>query len=332
MRGVAAVGLVAVALLLAAEPAAANPLLGGGGAGREALGGDGGASWVAALPGPLQALMQEIARLQMQASRSMTLQLQEIRQTGGLGAAWWLVVLAFAYGVLHAAGPGHGKFVITSYFLSHRAPLLKGVLAAGAMALAQAITAIALVGGLAALLGVGRFALMQHAIYLEMASYALIAGFGLLLLVRGLRGEAVCVECGTAHGHDHHHHGHGHHAHTHDHSHAPAPRPDTGRLLGMAVAVGLRPCTGALIVLLFALANGLFPVGVLAVLAMAVGVALTTALVGLASIGVRHGLLRLIEGRPQTVALATRGLTLAGALAITGLGGLFFLATAARLA
>lgn len=334
-RAFLSAALLLFALGLAPEGAAANPLLGGGGGSgpaREAAAGESGGSWVTLLPAPLQTAMQEVARLQMQASRGMTQQLQEIRRGGAPGAAWWLVALAFTYGVLHAAGPGHGKFVITSYFLSHRAPILKGMLAAALMALAQALTAILLVGGLAALLGVGRFALMQNAIYLELASYGLIAVFGLVLLTRALKRPDACPDCG-AHDHDHgHDHGHDHHHPPHSaHHRHDTPRGETRRMIGMALAVGVRPCTGALIVLLFALANGLFPIGVLAVLAMGVGVALTTSLVGLASIGARHGLMRLVAQSPGAAALASRGLYLLGAVAITGLGSLFFLATMARL-
>src|SRR5579863_988916 len=61
-------------------------------------------------------------------------------------AFWGLASLSFLYGVFHAAGPGHGKAVITSYMISNERALKRGIVIAFLAALLQGIVAIVLVG------------------------------------------------------------------------------------------------------------------------------------------------------------------------------------------
>src|SRR6187455_1456302 len=68
-------------------------------------------------------------------------------------ALWLLFGLSFAYGIFHAAGPGHGKAVISSYVVANRETWWRGVVLSFASAMLQALTAIAIVGIAAALLG-----------------------------------------------------------------------------------------------------------------------------------------------------------------------------------
>ena len=67
-------------------------------------------------------------------------------------AAWGLFGLSFVYGMFHAAGPGHGKAVISSYVVANEQTWRRGVVLSFASALLQALVAIALVGVAAALL------------------------------------------------------------------------------------------------------------------------------------------------------------------------------------
>lgn len=270
---------------------------------------------IGALPEPLRGALQSLNAVQTDLNRRMSGQLKDIRDQGSVAAGAWLCLIAFAYGVLHAAGPGHGKLVVTSYFLTRRARLIRGALLASTAALTQALAAILLVGVPVLLLGLTRADALAGVKYLELGSYALMTGIGLLLLVRALRGETGCA-------HDHtsrpcRHHGHGL---------VGLRREETGFTL-MSLAVGARPCSGAVLVLLFALANGIVPAGLLAVLAMAVGVALTTSFSSLIGIGARHGLDRLLLEHPRVLIVAQRGLALAGAALITLVGALLSLST-----
>ena len=323
--------ILAVWLALGHAPVLANPLAGG----RAAVPDEAAVS-MALLPEPLRGVVQGLNRVQADLGRRMTGELQEIREEGSVAAGAWLCLIAFVYGVLHAAGPGHGKLVVSSYFLANRARVMRGVLLSAGAALTQALAAILLVGVPVLLLDMARVRVLGQIRYLEMGSYGLMTAVGLLLLVRAVRGDAGC-----AHGHGgdacaHHHgpgdHGHDHHDHSHDgHQDDGGGKGERAGFGLLALAVGCRPCSGAVLVLLFALANDIVMAGLLAVLAMAVGVALTTSASGLIGIGTRRGLERLLAAHPRGVAFAERGMALAGALLITLVGGGLFLAASSGL-
>lgn len=210
---------------------------------------------------------------------------------------WGLVSLSFLYGVFHAAGPGHGKAVISSYMIANEVALKRGVLLALLSSMLQAITAVTVVGAAYYFLRGLSISMTQATHFMEVASYALIAAFGLWLLGRkllSLRGRQPASIPAAAHqvvhsDHHHHQHEHGHH-HPHSdsdvcstcgHAHLPDPALISGRDFSLreawsaVVAVGLRPCSGALIVLTFAMLNGLWLAGIVSAFAMALGTAIT---------------------------------------------------------
>jgi nickel/cobalt exporter len=220
--------------------------------------------------------------------RLMTGALREMRENPW--AASTLVGLSFAYGVFHAAGPGHGKAVISSYMLANEVELKRGVLLSFLSSILQGIVAILLVGAAFLFLRGTTVSMTDATRALEIGSYALITLFGAWLLFRKLRPaerRASTLGAQAVEVHDHHHHDHDHHYHageicsTCGHAHAPDPSLLKGERFALReawsaiVAVGLRPCSGALIVLSFALLNGLYLGGLLAVFAMSIGTAIT---------------------------------------------------------
>ncbi|NNG04215.1 MAG: hypothetical protein HKM95_08950 [Inquilinus sp.] len=283
----------------------------------------GGAPPPAVEPSFLQRVVGTVARWQAEMNAALTEQIQAVKTGDSLAAAFAIIGAGFVYGVLHAAGPGHGKVVVATYFLTHRARWRRGIAAGFAVALVQAATAIALVVLLAMALGVALTRVLDRAIGFELLSYGLIAALGLYMIARIATGRSSC-------GHDH--------DHDHDHPHLPADDADRGfgggarrwidRLLPndlapLAIAVGLRPCSGAIIVLLFTLANGIFLIGVLSTVSMALGTALTVSAAGLAAIAVRRTATAGARGQAVAARLRT-SIGLAGALLITVLGGLMF--------
>ena len=259
-------------------------------------------------------LMQWINAQQQGFYRSLTGALKGMRDEGG--QPWLLVGLSFAYGVFHAAGPGHGKAVISSYMLANEVALKRGVLLSFLSAGLQAVSAI-LVMGLVFLALRGTSVSMTDATwFLEVASYALIAAFGAWLLWKKARplfsrpiAQAHSLSAAHAHGYLHHHgHVHAHDHHDHDeacgcgHSHAPDPAALSGdrfdwRSAWTAVAaVGVRPCSGALIVLTFAFLNGLWLGGVASVLAMALGTAITVAVLAVTAVTAKNWAVAIARG------------------------------------
>jgi ABC-type nickel/cobalt efflux system permease component RcnA len=254
-----------------------------------------------------------------------------IRQAKADGsAAYGLFWLSFLYGIFHAAGPGHGKAVISAYLLADGSTIPRGIALSAAAALAQALTAIALVAVAAIVLGATARAMGETVRWLELGSYALIVLFGIVLAWR--KGNAFVAAFMAwysgkqAHGHDHSEHGH---AHAHDHSHGPEPVQLKGRGwlkrgLSAVIAVGMRPCSGAILVLVFALSQGIFLVGVVSTMAMAVGTAITVAAIAVLAVAARGAAVRLASAKPGLGSLALRGVELGGAILVVAVGVLLF--------
>lgn len=258
---------------------------------------------------------------------------------------WSLVGLSFTYGVLHAAGPGHGKAVISSYMIANETELKRGVLLSFLSSILQGVVAILLIGAVYLLLRGSSINMTNATRWLEVVSYALIAAFGGWLLLRKLRSmlrpAAALASTGNAHihlAHDHsHHHHHDHHEH-HGHSHGPgevcatcghAHAPDPSMLKGdrfalreawsAVIAVGLRPCSGALIVLSFALLNGLYLGGVLSVFAMSIGTAITVSILATMAVTAKGFALR-YASNGAAAARISNGIEIAGAALVLLLG------------
>lgn len=254
-------------------------------------------------------------------------------------AAYTLLGVSFLYGIFHAAGPGHGKAVISSYLVANDETWRRGIVLSFASAILQACTAIVIVGVAAAMLGATAKAMGGTVRVIEIVSYALILLIGLRLLwvkgrafLRLLQSETHAHHTHDhAHHHDHHHHGHSH-VHEHEdeasawgHAHAPEPQELRGRHwlrrgLSAIVAVGLRPCSGAIIVLVFALAQGLFWIGVASTFVMGLGTAITVAVIATLAVGARGLAGRLAKTKPGAGMLLLRGLETAAALVIVIFG------------
>jgi len=279
-------------------------------------------------------------------------------------AVWTLLGVSFLYGIFHAAGPGHGKAVISSYLVANEETWRRGMVLSFASAFLQAFVAVALVGIAAALLNATARQMCDAGRVIELVSYGLIAlvgarliwvkGKGFLREARSLSRPLHAVGAAVTPPHDHkqhdhkqhdhkhhdheHHHDHGHdhhHGHDHDHDHSSAwghahgPEPEElagpggwQRGLSAIVAVGLRPCSGAIIVLVFALAQGLFWAGVAATFVMGLGTAITVAAIATIAVGFRSAAKHVASSRSGYGMLALRGIEVGAAFVVLGFGAL----------
>lgn len=302
--------------------------------------------------------------------RQMSATIRAAKSDGS--AVWTLLFISFAYGIFHAAGPGHGKAVIASYLVANRETARRGIALSFASALMQSLVAILVVGISAWVLNATARTMCKAEGVIEIASYALIALFGLRLVwvkggafIRALQAaQPVPAIAGVPHHHDHHHHhdahdhhdhdhqhhdhGHAHahhrqgqdhvgvhaHAHVHDehcgHSHGPTPSELAGpggwrRGFAAILTVGIRPCSGAILVLVFALAQGLFWAGIAATFLMGLGTAITVAAIAVVAVSAKDVAARLSAGRDGGGALFMRGIEFAAAGVVLLLGtGLLF--------
>jgi nickel/cobalt transporter (NicO) family protein len=278
------------------------------------------------------------------------------------GSAYWgLMGISFVYGIFHAAGPGHGKAVISSYLLANEETWRRGIVLSFASALLQAITAVAIVTIAAVMIGATAKMMGDTVRVIEVVSYALIVLVGLRLLwVKGRgflravhdigpKSEAVlaapAVQTAPDHLHDvgvgrdpcRHDHAHDHaHGHPHEHAdegsalpwghaHGPEPQELAGpggwrRGLSAIVAVGLRPCSGAILVLVFALAQGLFWAGIASTFVMGLGTAITVAAIATLAVAAKAVAKRFAAARSGYGTLVLRGIEVGAALLVTAFG------------
>lgn len=253
---------------------------------------------------------------------------------GQPGAVAALLGVCFAYGVLHAAGPGHGKMLIGGYGVARRVAVVPLAGIAVASSLAQAAVAVGLVYAAVAALGVTRQAVVGAAEdVMAPVSHAMVAGLGLWLVWRGVRGlRAQVVQKGQDHGQDHkqvHKQVHGQvHGHVHGHVHGPdcghAHGPsldDMSRLTGwrdtaaLIGGIAMRPCSGALFLLILTWQIGIGAAGVAGAFAMGIGTAVVTVAVALMAVWAREGALATLSG--GRVARALPVLELAAGAVIT---------------
>jgi nickel/cobalt transporter (NicO) family protein len=286
-----------------------------------------------------------------------------VAKTDG-SAVWTLLAISFAYGIFHAAGPGHGKAVISSYLVANQETARRGIVLSFASAMLQAVVAVVIVGVGAWLLNLTAKTMCGAEKVIEILSYALIAAFGARLVwtkgggfMRALQVTQPTPAMALAgqhdhggYGHDHHHHDHSHshahvahdHGHSHDHhghdhghvhdehcghSHGPMPSELAGpggwrRGFGAIFAVGMRPCSGAILVLVFALAQGMFWAGIAATFVMGLGTAITVATIAVIAVSAKDLARRVSGAREGGGALIMRGVEFgaAGLVLLFGVG------------
>ena len=251
-------------------------------------------------------------------------------------ALWALMGVSFVYGIFHAAGPGHGKAVISSYLFANEETWRRGITLSFASAVMQSLTAIAIVAIAAVLLGATAKLMGDTVRLIEIVSYALIVLVGARLLwVKGLGfvrawralktvpekscgctdrqslmvGKASdqvyrCDQPGNVErcGHENHSHDEEPDILPWGHAHGLEPQelagPDGWRRGWSAIlAVGLRPCSGAIIVLVFALAQGLFWAGMASTVVMGLGTAITVATIATLAVGAKALAKRFVSAR-----------------------------------
>lgn len=251
-----------------------------------------------------------IFAMQRRANRAIAEHMVKIHNGTSLRPLLIGMLLALLYGAIHTLGPGHGKVVVVTYFLAREAKISKGLWMGVQIAVTHVIAAIVAVFAV-------DFALRQffggapaQLKVVRMISYGLIAVIGLAMLVQAIR-RAL----GYADAHGHHHHGHGH-----DHGHGAPAKAGGRQMTLLSLSVGLVPCTGALLVMLYAIANDIMVAGYLIVGAISAGMAGMLAVLAVISIVFRRAVEAGIARRSDTPSRWAGGIDILGGFAITCVG------------
>lgn len=264
-----------------------------------------------AAPSPVMnsELLEQIQIWQHALREKMSQLVHQAKNTGNVKPLSFLLLAAFAYGAIHAAGPGHGKAIAFSYILSQRPTVLQAMLFSNALALFHGVSGILFILVVRVLLGLGMTKNLETVTYVtQLVSFGLITCLGLWIVVKGL------VTLNTRR----------------NGSGSGTPRPNRrGRYAGpvlSALMIGAVPCPGVVTVMLFALSMELIVLGVVLGIAISVGMALTVSVVVLMAMSGKAVSLLVASKDAKRLMLVESFIQTVAGLALTVLGLLFFLA------
>jgi len=284
--------------------------------------------------GGFQSVSYQLLGWQRDLHRSLTLAITEWSRTPAMATWVSLLSISFAYGVFHAAGPGHGKAVLATYLATHGGAVKRALGLSFAASLLQGITAILLVVVLVYGLGWITRQAMGSVVWVEQASFLLVAALGVWLCWRAVKQLRRAYQPERAvhfpSPGDEHNPGH-EHSQDHDHSHCcggahhiePQQALDWRTAIMTVGAIGMRPCSGAVLMLGASSLLGQLEVGIASVLAMSLGTGITVSVLALASIlarGWAQQRLSKQQHSQRSVQKATGWVALAGGALIVMLG------------
>ena len=268
-------------------------------------------------------LSQEMIDFQRRANAVIATQMNAIESGESLSAFFLGLAIAFAYGMVHTLGPGHGKFVIMSYFMGRDVRVMRGFIMAAQIAVIHVIAAIVIVWLADVVLKAGFGIGLADVPGVRAGSFLIIAAIGLYMLYQAVRtslGYAAAGH-GGSHGHSHSH------SHSHGQSHGDGHKGSAESGL-IALAAGMVPCPGAVLIMLYAVANDMIYPGFILVAAMSLGIGLTISILGVGAILARKTALKLMESSVGGGGVATLRTTFnyGGAIIVTLIGLVSFVA------
>lgn len=224
-------------------------------------------------------------------------------QSRPLGKAFWMFLIAsFIYGIFHALGPGHGKSVAISYFLSRPGNWFHGFLMGNLLSFVHTFSAVILVIVLYCILnisGISRFDQLSQTI--KIVGYTLLVAVGCCLAVKPFRDLRNRPTTGAT------------------------DAPEIKSIILTSFVTGLIPCPGAAIILSFSVIMKVMPQGLAAMVFMAAGMGITTSGAALLSIFSRNMVLHVMDQQSGTFRWVYATFSLLGALAIVAIGSLLLL-------
>jgi ABC-type nickel/cobalt efflux system permease component RcnA len=254
------------------------------------------------LPSVASKLFAKIILWQSKLNAKLTEQVKKLKTDWSWEALFPLILISFLYGIIHAAGPGHGKVVVFSYFISRRSEIKKGLILGNLISIFHAVSGMIIVLTLYFIVKttyLTSFEAISQKV--KLVSYSLIIVIGIILLLTSLFPIKNLLSRNPD-------------------NDVPADSPGRRGLLPLALAVGIVPCPGVVIIMLFALSFNLLITGIIMSFIMALGMASTISLAGLLSILGQEGLLRSFSRKERAQYLIQKGLTIFGSLLLIGFG------------
>lgn len=258
------------------------------------------------LPHPF---VQQLKDMQRNMHKNLSEKMKNVRETGSLSAVFSLILIAFFYGMVHSAGPGHNKAVVASYLLSRGKSLKEGIFVGSVAAILHGISAVSAVLILHYVL---RVVLLSSAVddvtrIIQIVSFSIIAIVGFLTLV--IRLNAMYRRTGTKRTLDPY----------------ISRREDTGPFY-MAVVMGLIPCPGVILLMLFALSMNMIGLGLLLSFSLTMGMVVTISIIGFITVLGKNFLLDTINWGRSITEVLEYSVEIVSSVMITGIGILMLIA------
>ena len=258
------------------------------------------------LPTIASKVFAKIMLWQHQLNNELTRLVKRLKTEKSWEALWPMLMVSFLYGVIHAAGPGHGKVVVFSYFISRRSSIKKGILLGNLISLFHAVSGVIIVLTLYFIIKttyLSSFEAISQKI--KLVSYSLVVIIGMVLLISSVLNVTKRSSPDSE-------------------KNASSRSLNHKGVLSLALAVGMVPCPGVVIIMLFAISFSLLGLGLMMSLVMALGMAATISLAGVLSILGQEGLLKGFSRKEKAQHLIQKGLTIFGSLFIICFGGILF--------
>ncbi len=243
--------------------------------------------------------LDQLARWQQRLNQRMSALTREARDSGSLRPLLSLVAIAFIYGVLHAAGPGHGKAVTTAYLFSSEKKMMRGILLGNMVAVFHGLSGMVFVLLIYYIFKHAVMDSLQHVTRVtQIVSYGAIAGIGFILFIKNIffYAKKDVPEQSTA-----------------------VSTPP----LSMAAAIGIIPCPGVALVMLFCISLNELGLGMLLSFFLVLGMATTISAIGVAGLAGKHFVLKILQQRPGLFFIAEQGIAMISSFLIFLLGLLF---------
>lgn len=252
---------------------------------------------------PLFAPVQkQLLKWQMVINKNVPKEMKKLKDNPSLFVISHAVFLAFLYGIFHTLGPGHGKMVVASYFLTNGAQFWRGAYIGLQVAISHVMSAVILV--LFTNIALQNFFTNPEAqvFWLKIISYGIILLIGGHMLVKSMQHLLSKHQ----------------HVHSCGHCQKAEDKYRNSKEGALAWSIGLVPCTGSLLVLLYAMANDILMLGLLMVLFIATGMAITMITIGWISILSRKSFIeKRLEGHSHKAHKVKISIELLGASIIT---------------
>lgn len=261
-------------------------------------------------PGFIQALLNNINELQRELNSTLSSLSRKINQEKDISVFFLLLGIALFYGFIHALGPGHGKVIMVSYALSNPLKAKQGVLLGGFIAVIHTFSAILLVSILYYILKSTYSGYSQEPKrIISLISYGLIAGMGAFLIIKTVFIDILKLQKNN------------------DNLEIKSDEKNNKiqNLILPALIIGLIPCEGAVLILIFAISIDSYWLGILLTISMSIGMALTISIIGITAIYSKKGALKLISVQTGTVKIISIAIQFLGAIIILFFGLLLFL-------